>query len=76
MRSILKLRDKDSKDWYGQVPHLWHYGYGEEVDFIKAARSIYKFKDADEIIKTFNIDVEGHVNRILKFWKGSDYRGC
>ena len=72
MRSILKLRDKNSKDWNGQVPYLWHYGYGEDVDFIKAARSIYKFKDADEIIKTFNIDVEGHVNNILEFWKGSD----
>ena len=24
------------------------------------------------IINTFNIDVEGHVNNILEFWKGSD----
>lgn len=72
MRSILKLRDKNSKDWNGEVPSMWHYGYDENVDLIKAARSIYKFKDADEIIKAFNIDVEGHVNRILEFWKGSD----
>lgn len=72
MRSILKLRDKDSKDWNGEVPSMWHYGYGDDVDFIKAARSIYKFKDANEIIKTFNIDVEGHVNRILEFWECTD----
>ena len=72
IRSILELRDKNNKDWNGEVPSMWHYGYGQDVDFIKAARTIYKFKDADEIIKTFNIDVEGHVHNILKFWKGTD----
>lgn len=72
MRSILELRDKENKSWNGEVPSLWHYGYGDDVDFIKAARSIYKFKDADEIIKTFNIDVEGYVDRVLEFHKFSD----
>ena len=72
MRSILKMRDKENKSWNGEVPHLWHYGYGKDVDFIKAARSIYKFKDADEIIKTFDIDVEGYVDRVLESYKFSD----
>lgn len=72
IRELLKLCDHESKDWKGEVPSLWHYGYGEDVDFIKASRTLYKFKDADEIMKSFNIDVEGRVNNILEFWKGSD----
>ena len=62
----------NTKDWGRSIPSLWHYGYGDDVDHIKAARTLYKFKDADEIIKSFNIDIKGFVERTKEFWKGSD----
>lgn len=62
----------NTKDWGGNHPALWHYGYGQDIDHIKAARTLYKFKDADEIIKSFNIDIEGFVANVKEFWKGSD----
>ena len=64
---------KGSKDWKGKTPNLWHYGYKRNttgsIDFIKAIKTIYKFKDSREIIESFNIDVEGHIKKLEEFYK-------
>ena len=69
---LTRYNNPNTKDWGGSHPSLWHYGYGDDVDHIKAIRTLYKFKDADEIIKSFNIDIEGFVERTKEFWKGLD----
>lgn len=71
---VLHLSDKKDISWKGETPSIIHYGDQKEdgdVDLVRCLKKIYDFNDKD-LWKKFEMNVEGHIRNIEKFFNSGE----